>query len=53
MDVDSTSILLAETERKFRLAFENSPIGIILTSLEGHLRMANKAFCRMLDRSTV
>ena len=53
MDPDSTSILLAETERKFRLAFENSPIGIILTNLDGQLRMANKAFCRMLDRSTL
>jgi len=53
VDLDSTSVLLAETERKFRLAFENSPIGIILTNLEGQLRMANKAFCRMLDRSTL
>jgi len=42
---------LNETEQKFRLAFENSPIGISLTDLDGRLRMVNHAFCDMLGRT--
>ena len=44
---------LSETERKFRSAFGNSPIGISLTSLDGQLRMINQAFCDMLGRSMI
>ncbi|HUX39449.1 MAG TPA: PAS domain S-box protein [Rectinemataceae bacterium] len=40
-----------ESERKFRLAFENSPIGIVLTTLDNQLRMVNRAFCAMLGLS--
>ena len=40
-----------ESERKFRLAFENSPIGIVLTTFDNQLRMVNRAFCGMLGRS--
>jgi|GEM_PF-1656416 PAS domain S-box-containing protein len=42
---------LRETEAKFKLAFENSPIGIALTSIDGRLRMVNRAFCGMLGRT--
>ena len=42
---------LAETEQKFRSAFENSPTGISLTALDGRLRTVNHAFCDMLGYS--
>ncbi|MDA8427495.1 MAG: PAS domain S-box protein, partial [Treponema sp.] len=42
---------LREVEQKFRLAFEKSPIGIALTTIEGRLRTVNHAFCDMIGYS--
>jgi PAS domain S-box-containing protein len=36
-----------ESEDKFRLMFENSPVGISMTSIDGSLKV-NKAFCNIL-----
>lgn len=44
---------LKEVEQKFRLAFEKSPIGISLTTIEGRLRTVNHAFCDMIGYSMV
>jgi PAS domain S-box-containing protein len=42
---------LRESERHFRTAFEHGPIGIALTTLDGHFLDANRALLTMLDRS--
>jgi PAS domain S-box-containing protein len=42
---------LQETEQKFRMAFENAPVSMSLTALDGQLRMVNRAFCKLLGRS--
>jgi PAS domain S-box-containing protein len=44
---------LLESEKRFRAAFEDAPVGISLTALDGRLRMVNHAFCEMLGRSTI
>jgi PAS domain-containing protein len=38
----------SESEERFRLAFENAPIGMTLTGLDGRLFRTNAAFCRVL-----
>ncbi len=38
---------LQSSERKFRLAFETSGIGMIIGDLDGRLLKANKTFCEM------
>lgn len=40
-----------EAETRFRAAFERSPLGIALTTLEGHIIDANAAFSEMAGRS--
>lgn len=37
---------LGESEERFRLAFEEAPVGMGLVGLDGHILRANKAFCR-------
>ena len=39
---------LRESEERFKLTFEQSPIGIAFVSLDRHFIRANKAFCSML-----
>ena len=39
--------ILSESETKFRNLFENSPVGISITNIDGHIYI-NKAFCKML-----
>jgi PAS domain S-box-containing protein len=41
---------LAESEARFRGAFEQSAVGIALADLEGRVLRANDAFCRMVGR---
>ena len=36
---------LAESEEKFRLAFENANVGVCLVSLDGHILRANQRLC--------
>ncbi|TRZ98548.1 MAG: PAS domain S-box protein [Rhodocyclaceae bacterium] len=38
---------LYENEERFRQAFAQSPIGMLLCQLDGHVFKANAAFCRM------
>src|SRR4051794_13581362 len=42
---------LRETEQLFFYGFDNAPIGMSLTRLDGTYFRVNKAFCRMLNRS--
>jgi PAS domain S-box-containing protein len=39
------------SERRFRAAFDNAPIGMALTSPYGHWSKVNRAFCEMLGYS--
>jgi diguanylate cyclase (GGDEF)-like protein/PAS domain S-box-containing protein len=39
------------TERRMRLMFESSPIGMAIESLEGRFLEVNPALCRILDRT--
>lgn len=39
------------SEQRFRLAFEEGPIGMAFVSLDGVILLANRALCRMLDYS--
>ncbi len=41
--------LLKDSESRFRAAFANAPVGMVLLSVSGDLRMMNRAFCAMLD----
>ena len=42
---------LREAEERFRLAFTNAPIGMSLTSLDGHFLQVNSALSEMLGRA--
>ena len=42
---------LAESEEHFRLAFDQSPIGAVLTRLDNRFMQVNQAFCEMLGYS--
>jgi PAS domain S-box-containing protein len=42
---------LRKSEAKFRLAFENAPIGMALCDMDGSYFQANPAYCDMLDYS--
>jgi len=42
---------LVEADLKFRAAFELAPMAIAAADLDGRLRMANPALCRLLGRS--
>jgi len=39
---------LQNSEEKFRLAFQNAPMGIALSNMDGSLVQSNPVFCRML-----
>ncbi len=39
---------LKENEERFRTIFDSSPMGIIQTTLDGHIISANKFFCDMM-----
>ena len=39
---------LRETEERFRSAFDNTPVGMALVSLEGRYRQVNPAMCEIL-----
>jgi PAS domain S-box-containing protein len=39
---------LRESEERFRRVFEEAPFGICVSTLDGHYRMVNTAFCAML-----
>jgi PAS domain S-box-containing protein len=47
MEIETASNRLKISETKFRKIFENSPIGIIQSSLTGEILDANIAFCRI------
>jgi two-component system sensor histidine kinase/response regulator len=42
---------LRATEELFRTAFEDAPVGMCMTALDGHFLQANAALCRMLGYS--
>jgi PAS domain-containing protein len=42
---------LRETEQLFSYGFDNAPIGMSLTRLDGTYFRVNQAFCRLLGRS--
>jgi diguanylate cyclase (GGDEF)-like protein/PAS domain S-box-containing protein len=42
---------LAEAEDRFRAAFENASIGMMVTSLDGRWLRVNAAFCQLVARS--
>ncbi|HEV3474694.1 MAG TPA: PAS domain S-box protein, partial [Actinomycetota bacterium] len=42
---------LQEAETRFRIAFENAPIGMALLTLEGRFLLVNEALCDLLGRS--
>ena len=42
---------LHEAEARFRVAFQNAPIGMALTDLEGRYLQVNPALCRLLGRT--
>ena len=44
--------LLREAEQRFRVAFEEAPIGMLLASTDGHLIQVNAAFGSMLGLPT-
>jgi PAS domain S-box-containing protein len=42
---------LRQSDEHFRLSFDQSPIGAVLTSLDYRLKRVNEAYCRMLGYS--
>jgi anti-anti-sigma factor len=42
---------LRESEERFRIAFEQAPIGVSLLDLEGNFVQVNDAYCRIVRRS--
>lgn len=50
-DLRSTELALRESEEKFRLSFEDAPIGMALCDVEGNIVQANPVFCRLLGYS--
>jgi diguanylate cyclase (GGDEF)-like protein/PAS domain S-box-containing protein/hemerythrin-like metal-binding protein len=43
-----TEDYLRESDARFRRILENAPIGMVTTSLDGHILIVNQAFCSML-----
>lgn len=41
---------VAESEARFRGAFENAPIGMMLLSVDGRITQVNRTLCELLDR---
>ncbi len=51
LDIErATGRLLAASEHRFRLSFENNTSGMLLIDPEGRIVRANAAFCEMLGR---
>ena len=46
-----TEVALQENEARFRLAFENAPVGMAVAGLDFQLRQVNPALCRLLGYS--
>ena len=42
---------LSASEERFRIAFEQAPIGVALLDLEGHYLQVNDAYCRTVRRT--
>ena len=42
--------LVAESEARFRGAFESAPIGMMLVAPNGHITQVNRTLCELLDR---
>ena len=42
--------VLARSEERFRLAFENNMVGMVLVDGSDRIQMANDSFCRMIGR---
>ncbi|MGD0547557.1 MAG: PAS domain S-box protein, partial [Terracidiphilus sp.] len=42
---------LQESEERFRRVFDQAPIGMAATTLDGHIVMANAAFCSIMGHS--
>jgi len=47
----SVAVALAQSEERFRLAFENNMAPMIFTDLEDRVFMANDAFCSLIGRT--
>ena len=50
-DRKSAEAALGDSEERFRRVFEQSPLGMVAADLDGRLRQANAALCRMLGYS--
>lgn len=50
-DLRETELALRESEEKFRLSFEDAPIGMALCDIEGNIVQVNPVFCRLLGYS--
>ncbi len=48
---ERTEAAHAEALERFRLAFTESPVGMVISDTRGHLEQVNNAFCRMLGYS--
>jgi|GEM_PF-463358 len=49
--IDRRVAQLHQSEAQFRLLFEQAPIGMAMTGLDGHYLQVNRAFCDTLDYS--
>ena len=47
----TTRNMLQSSERKFRLAFETSGVGMVMAAMDGRLIKVNKSFCKMTGYS--
>jgi PAS domain S-box-containing protein len=50
MDHKRAEEALRESEERFRAAFDQSIVGIVLTDLDGRIQRANPAFCALVGR---
>ena len=48
---EARAAALRESEERFRTAFADAAIGMVLTTPEGHLLQVNRAYCEILGRS--
>jgi PAS domain S-box-containing protein len=48
---DRLRVLAEKSEKRFRLAFEEGPLGMVIGDLEGRIVEANRALCQMLGYS--
>lgn len=48
-ELQQTQAAMRESEERFRLLFEQAPIGIAMADVNGHYLRANRVFCDMLD----